>query len=310
MQDDKPIITSVNRVGSPTPHRKPKIIRDEHEPPFVVNGKETNLSKIEPIPVANNAELKSVMMKAMKSIEKIEKEVVNGSVDGLAFNEILQKFKIMKKRYPDIEIPQVKNRNGVELAKLKQRYKNELMKRMQKSMGIYKGMIILVAGSIEYILGSIMGFDVKGLTWMHIRNWVTYEACLQEMGEENGGLGIIESYSPSTRLMIYIAVNTILFIFLTKVVGMPSEKAINFSSVDKLSEYANVVTEQVGNGGGSSSGFDFGKIFNIIGDVAKGFNQSATPTNGQQVEIKEESSAPPKRRSKIIDMPDIEIEES
>ena len=294
MDDSRPHITSrkITRGSGK------KTLLEDHEPDIVINGKTTNLSNIVPIKVKNPEEILNTAIKdAIKSVEKAEKEIVKESVDGKEMNIIMEKYKKLKKRYPDVIIPVVKNKTTIELMKIKKAYKEELSKRMKKTLLIWKGVLVVSIVVSEFALKWI-GFELPRFTGMHMKNFLLYTTCLEEMSEESGGISFIESASPMTRLFIYMLINSVIFIVMIKMAGIDPKQALEWANLDTLTKVAEKAEGLVGgdNGGGG---------FGALGDIFQAFigemGNNPKKTNNEQPK-----SGTERKRSKVIEEPDIE----
>lgn len=267
------------------------IIQESHEPKFKVEGKNTNLKDVKPI----DDTLKDIMKNAVKSVEKIEKEEIQKSVENVSLDEIMMKFKIMQKKYPDLKIPKPKGHGQAELMRMRKLYKEELAKRMKKSLQMYKGVMIVCFGACQYIF-QMVGIDMTGFLEMHVRNMTIYLTCLEEMGEESGGMGFMESYSPLTRLFIYMGINTLIFVLLKKALKLDDKTCVNMSSVDNVTAIGDVMQGNVPQG-------EMGGMGGLL-NMFQGLMNNIVPPQNSQPQSKPKSEV--KRKSKI-DEPDLDF---
>lgn len=297
MDETRPQITSakITRGSGKKKHL------EDHEPDIVIDGKKTNLSNLPPIKMKDPEDILNIAIKnAIKSVEKVEKDIIKDSVDGKEMNAVMDKYKRLKKRYPDIIVPVPKNKSTLELMRIKKMYKEELGKRMKKTILIWKGVLVVCIVVSEFAL-KWLGFEVPKFTTMHMKNFLLYTTCLEEMSEESGGVSFIESASPMTRLFIYMTINTILFIVMVKMAGIKPEHALEWANLDTISKVAEKAEGMIG--GGETGG---GGGFGALGDIFQAFMGGMGNTTAPKKTTEQPKSGTERKRSKVVEEPDIE----
>lgn len=143
----------------------------------------------------------------------------------------------IKSSYPQLDIPKYSIYDS--LSTLKEAYRNVIRRiRMQSSVDNYKTYLRYGFMLVEFTCGKILKVDMEGFSREQLINMEKYESMLIELGEQNCDPDVPE-WSPMTRLVTAIAVNTTIFVVakyfaknasgglakLMKAVKKPAEKA-------------------------------------------------------------------------------------
>ena len=124
--------------------------------------------------------------------------------------ELLFKFELLKKSYPNSTIPEYTIHT--DYSKMEKEYKSSVRKlSLDSSVDNYKTYLIGGFMVTEFLLGNFLGFDMQGFTQQQIVSINSYEKLLIELGEK--------SYVPSgsnwpveVRLIFLIIMNAAFFI--------------------------------------------------------------------------------------------------
>jgi hypothetical protein len=124
--------------------------------------------------------------------------------------ELLFKFELLKRKYPDSSVPDFSLHSSYQ--SMKKTYDMAIRRlSLDSSVDSYKTYLLLGFAACEYGLGVWGGFDVSGFTQHQMTKMSGYETLLIEMGER--------TYSPDgsswpieVRLVFMIIVNAVMFI--------------------------------------------------------------------------------------------------
>ena len=144
---------------------------------------------------------------------------------------IIFKFEIMKKTYPDIQIPEYTIHSDINT--MKKTYDTVLRRiSLDTSVKNNKNNMKMLFYGIELLFGNFLGFDMKGYATHQLTNMNQYEAMLLEIGEK--------SYVPEDqklpveiRLIGGILMSTAIFVF-----GKMVEKNINVSIHNMMKNFS------------------------------------------------------------------------
>jgi hypothetical protein len=124
--------------------------------------------------------------------------------------ELLFKFDLLKKSYPNSSIPEFSIHS--DLNSMKNSYDDSVRRlSLDSTVESYKNYLIGGFMLTEYIFGNFIGFDMKGFTQQQIISMNSYEKLLIELGEKSyvpNGSG----WSIEFRLLGMIFMNAVFFI--------------------------------------------------------------------------------------------------
>lgn len=125
--------------------------------------------------------------------------------------ELLFKFQILKKSYPNVDIPSNFSIHS-NWRTMNDTYENTLrLLQLDSNVENYKQLLIALFMGAEWILGSYLRFDMQGFTKSQILQIQSYNRLLLEMGEKNYVPG--DKMLPvEIRLMGLVLMNSVIFI--------------------------------------------------------------------------------------------------
>lgn len=100
--------------------------------------------------------------------------------------EILFKFGILKKSYPNLSSQIPEHTIHTEYSALKKSYEDTLRTiSIDSSVSNYKSYMSFGFIAVEYVLSNFFNFDMEGFTKQQIVNMQAYESLLVELGEKS-----------------------------------------------------------------------------------------------------------------------------
>ena len=161
------------------------------------------------------------------------------------------RIKILKKSWPDIEIPSYDS--DISLKQLKKLYKIYLARiTAEECSGGYKKWLIALFILVEVICCRLLKVDMSGFTVSQFKAMNTYQELLLELAEKYGSS--YKSYFPvELRLAFAVGVNAIIFFAVKRFMG------------DSSGDMAGMIYSALGakNEGGAGSGF-IGGLMNVL----------------------------------------------
>ena len=143
----------------------------------------------------------------MQNVDYISR---NEQDDEDAKREIMFKFDLLKKSYPNSTVPEFSIHT--EYSTMKKTYDNMVRKlSLDSTVENYKTYLIGGFMGCEFLLGNYLGFDMQGFTQQQILQMNSYERLLIELGEKSyvpSGSG----WSVEVRLIGLVLMNACLFI--------------------------------------------------------------------------------------------------
>jgi hypothetical protein len=145
-----------------------------------------------------------------KELRNINQSAMQEHQEEDAKRELLFRFELLKKSYPDSTIPEYNIHTDIDV--MRKSYDDTLRRlSLDSSVATYKTYLVYGFMGCEYILGSFFGFDMQGFTQQQIVSMNSYEKLLIELGEK--------SYVPTgskwpveIRLAGMIIMNAVVFI--------------------------------------------------------------------------------------------------
>jgi len=127
-----------------------------------------------------------------------------------AKRELMFKFQLLKKSYPQAEIPEFTLHSN--LIHMKKTYET-LLKRLSLDTSVDQYKMYLLGGcmALEFILGKFLKLDMEGFTKQQSQNIHTYERLLVELGEKSY-VPEGENWPVEVRLAGLVIVNALFFV--------------------------------------------------------------------------------------------------
>lgn len=124
--------------------------------------------------------------------------------------ELLFKFQLLKKSYPQAEIPEFTLHSN--LNHMKKTYETQVKQlSLDTSVDQYKMYLLGGCMTLEFILGKFLKLDMEGFTKQQSQNIHTYERLLVELGEKSY-VPEGESWPVEIRLAGLVIINAVFFI--------------------------------------------------------------------------------------------------
>jgi hypothetical protein len=124
--------------------------------------------------------------------------------------ELLFKFQLLKKSYPQAEIPEFTLHSN--LNHMKKTYETQVKQlSLDTSVDQYKMYLLGGCMALEFILGKFLKLDMEGFTKQQSQNIHTYERLLVELGEKSY-VPEGESWPVEIRLAGLVIINAVFFI--------------------------------------------------------------------------------------------------
>lgn len=209
--------------------------------------------------------LKENMKKAIKQFKTERKNIVKDAFENDDIEDLKFRWKKFAKRYSNIEIPEINEKN---FEQKKKEFIEVFKEKMGESNAKFYNKIFIMIVSTGQFLGQMLGLQyMDGYAECMIKCITEHRRILIEFGMENVGDNPDEKsqYSPLTRLCGFIFLETIVFIGLRFLIGMKKEQAIQ-TTTDigrKGPDIINVVSDAT-----EKSNGDLGGTFgNILGSL-------------------------------------------
>jgi hypothetical protein len=146
--------------------------------------------------------------------------------------DILFKFKILKRQYPDANIPEVSEFSDL---KTLERELDAAIRQLSVDACVanYKKYLTIGFFILEWVLGSVFHIEeIKGFAQQQMLGMNQYEALLWQLGEKNYKMNI--KWSPELKLIGLIILNGVIFVgskMLFKAMGSNIMNAINNAGI-------------------------------------------------------------------------------
>lgn len=219
----------------PVKNRRAKIVKlssgfvkQEDEPPIVINGRETVLSSAKPIKLKDEEKIKEAIQKAVDAVEKQETKLIENKLGDKDYQKIYERWIKLKQKHEDIDMPDMADRSYAAILKYRVLYQNVVKEKMRSSISTYKKLLIVFIATVE--LGAkYMEFDLDGFTLVHVENMHQYSDCFGDMARDNDGVGFMEGLSPTTRLITGMAINSFVFLVFKYLLKKDAKETLKYT---------------------------------------------------------------------------------
>ena len=214
-----------------------------------------------------------------------------------AKNDLLFKFKILRKQYKNVQIDEFDEHSDFE--HMKKTYEDIVRQiRLDSCVATYTKYLTIGFYVVEFALVRFLGFtEIQGFTKEQLVNMEPYERLLIEIGEKQT-LDQKKQWSPEMRLLAAIVTNAVTFV-LTKMALNAVGKRI-FKNSDKSDDSSSGSSS----GGSSSGGGDMfgglgglgglGSMFSSFGNI---FGGGSSSTSTPRTNTSRPSTPPGKQQS-------------
>ncbi|PCJ29174.1 MAG: hypothetical protein COA94_02370 [Rickettsiales bacterium] len=141
-------------------------------------------------------------------------------------NELLVKIRILRKTYPEYDIPMCSTKCVSEIKKIYDKWLRQAV--VEKNAGDYKIYLVLFWLVIELIGTKVLGLNFSGFTLNQFNLVNKYETLLLELGEKSYS-DISAEWSPEVRLIFLSMTNAIIFTifkYISSSLGVETANAI------------------------------------------------------------------------------------
>jgi len=201
-------------------HQRDENKSNEHKTELdkLLLGDETKDSKIPSLNEIESKEIKTINVDGT-NVRDISHITSNEELDNNKKRDIMYKFEVLKRRYPEGKIPEFSE--YTDLKTLQQCY-DDTMKRLNLDSTIenYKQYLTWGFYGTEWILTKFLNFnDIQGFAMEQITGMNKYESLLVELGEKNNTSGFFANLPIEVRLLGTIVMNALVFILTKKMMS-------------------------------------------------------------------------------------------
>lgn len=148
--------------------------------------------------------------------------------------ELLIKFKILKKAYPESDIPEFTIHSDYNT--MLRKYEDTVrMLSLDSNVEKYKKYLIMGFMGVEFVFGKFLKFDMNGFTQQQVLSMNGYEKLLIELGEKTYTPGQ-NQWPVEIRLFIMVIINAAIFILgkiMTKKLGSDLQNIVSSMNIHK-----------------------------------------------------------------------------